>query len=202
MQVPRVRDHAAGAEVPLATYAALQAPRSQDAGHFRRVLGRLSTREYAAAAVPAAFGLARSSTSRRCIRASARELRQPQKRRLDAVEWVVLVLDGQPFAGDQIVVAPGVTATGEKRIWGLMQTASENKLVWWPASCTNSVSAASRSTSRSWPCPTRSRYCGPPYAMSSAASASISSKRRTNRRERVSTESWMISSGARITMDD
>jgi transposase-like protein len=41
----------------------------------------------------------------------------------------VLVLDGKAFAGDQVVVALGVTATGEKRILGLVQTASENKRV-------------------------------------------------------------------------
>ena len=129
--VPRVRDAQARREVPLATYAALQMPRAQDVGLFRRVLGGLSCREYEAAAeaVPEAFGLARSSVSRRFIRASARELRQLQERRLDAAEWLALVLDGKTFAGDQLVVALGVTATGEKRILGLVQTASENKRV-------------------------------------------------------------------------
>ena len=129
--VPRVRDAQARREVPLATYAALQMPRAQDVGLFRRVLGGLSCREYEAAAeaVPEAFGLARSSVSRRFIRASARELRQLQERRLDDAEWLALVLDGKTFAGDQLVVALGVTATGEKRILGLVQTASENKRV-------------------------------------------------------------------------
>jgi transposase-like protein len=129
--VPRVRDRAAGRELPLATYAALQTPRAADVGLFRRVLGGLSCREYEAAAeaVPEAFGLAKSSVSRRFIRASARELRRLQERRLDDAEWLVLVLDGKAFAGDQLVVALGVTATGEKRILGLVQTASENKRV-------------------------------------------------------------------------
>jgi putative transposase len=131
VQVPRVRDRAAGAEVPLATYAALQTPRGQDVGLFRRVLGGLSCREYEAAAeaVPEAFGLKRASVSRRFIRASARELQRLQERRLDDAEWVVLVLDGKTFAGDQLVVGLGVTATGEKRILGLVQTATENKRV-------------------------------------------------------------------------
>ncbi len=129
--VPRVRDRADHREVPLATYAALQTPRAQDVGLFRRVLGGLSCREYEAAAeaVPEAFGLARSSVSRRFVRASAHELRRLQERRLDDAEWLVLVLDGKTFAGDQLVVALGVTSTGEKRILGLVQTASENKRV-------------------------------------------------------------------------
>ena len=41
----------------------------------------------------------------------------------------MLVLDGKTFAGDQLVIALGVTTTGEKRILGLVQTASENKRV-------------------------------------------------------------------------
>jgi transposase-like protein len=129
--VPRVRDRAAAREVPLATYTALQTPRANDVGLFRRVLGGLSCREYEAAAeaVPEAFGLARSSVSRRFIRASARELRRLQERRLDDAKWLALVLDGKTFAQEQLVIALGVTETGEKRILGLVQTASENKRV-------------------------------------------------------------------------
>jgi putative transposase len=129
--VPRVRDRRDHREVPLATYAQLQTPRAKDVGLFRRVLGGISCREYEAAAeaVPEAFGLARSSVSRRFIRASARELQRLLERRLDDAEWLVLVLDGKAFAGDQLVVALGVTTTGEKRILGLVQTASENKRV-------------------------------------------------------------------------
>ena len=129
--VPRVRDQREGHEIPLATYAQLQQPRAQDAGLFRRVLGGISCREYEAAAeaVPEAFGLARSSVSRRFVRASAHELRRLHERRLDDAEWLVLVLDGKSFADDQLLVALGVTATGEKRILGMVQTASENKRV-------------------------------------------------------------------------
>jgi len=131
VEVPRVRDRGTGREVPLATYAQLQTPRAQDVGLFRRVLGGLSCREYEAAAeaVPEAFGLAKSTVSRRFIRASAGELRRLMERRHDDAEWVVLVLDGKSFAGDQIVIALGVTMTGEKRILGLVQTASENRRV-------------------------------------------------------------------------
>jgi len=131
VEVPRVRDQWEGCEVPLATYAQFQQPRAQDTGLFRRVLGGISCREYEAAAeaVPEAFGLARSSVSRRFVRASAKELRRLQERRLDDAEWLVLVLDGKTFAGDQLVIALGVTTTGEKRILGMVQTASENKRV-------------------------------------------------------------------------
>jgi transposase-like protein len=131
IQVPRVRDRAAGHEVPLTTYQTLQTPRTLDLGLFRRVLGGLSCRDYEAAAetVPEAFGLARSSVSRRFIKASARPLEALQQRPLDDREWLVLFLDGKTFARDQLVIALGVTRTGEKRILGLVQTASENRRV-------------------------------------------------------------------------
>jgi transposase-like protein len=131
LRVPRVRDRAAGREVALTTYQQFQAPRALDTGLFRRVLGGLSCREYARAAeaVPEAFGLAKTSVSRRFMRASARELRALQERRLDDAEWLVLVLDGKTFAEDELVIALGVTGTGEKRILGLIQTATENKRV-------------------------------------------------------------------------
>lgn len=131
IRVPRVRDRAVGQEVALATYQQFQTPRALDVGLFRRVLGGLSCREYEAAAetVPAAFGLGRSSVSRRFIRASARALRSLLERRLDDREWLVLLLDGKTFAADQLVIALGVTRTGEKRLLGLLQTATENKTV-------------------------------------------------------------------------
>ena len=131
IRVPRVRNRTAGVEGRLATYAALQTPRVQDAGLFRRILGGISARDYEAAAdaIPAAFGLATSSVSRRFVRASARALQQRHERRHDDQAWVALFLDGQTFAEDQMMVALGVTTTGEKRILGLVQTATENKAV-------------------------------------------------------------------------
>jgi len=129
--VPRVRDRAAGRELPLATYAALQTPRAQDAGLFRRVLSGLSCREYEAAAeaVPEAFGLRKTSVSRRFIRASARELARLQERPLGGARWLALILDGKTFAEDTLLIALGVTTTGEKRILGVVQTATENRAV-------------------------------------------------------------------------
>ena len=129
--VPRVRDLRVQTELPLATYAALQTPRARDIGLFRKVLAGVSTRDDrgAAEAVPEAFGIAKSSVSRRFIRASAQALQQLHTRRHDDREWLVLLLDGKAFADDGIVLALGVTTTGEKRILGLVQTATENKRV-------------------------------------------------------------------------
>jgi transposase-like protein len=131
VRVPRVRNRATITEVSLATYAQFQTPRGADVGLFRGVLGGLSCRDYevAAEAVPEAFGLTKSSVSRRFVRASAKALQRLHERRHDDAEWLVLLLDGKSIADDQVVIALGVTTTGEQRILGLVQTATENKRV-------------------------------------------------------------------------
>ena len=129
LAVPRVRDRRRQVEVPLASYAALQQPRALDEGLLRRVLGGLACGDYAACAeaVPAAFGLSRSTVSRRFVRASARHLAALQERRLDGEPWVALVIDGKRFAADALVIAIGVSATGRKQVLGFVQTATENR---------------------------------------------------------------------------
>ena len=91
-------------------------PAPRDVGPLSPRAGRPSCREYEAAAeaVPEAFGLARSSVSRRFIRASAQRAAPAPGAALDDAEWLVLVLDGKSFAGDELVVALGVTATGRE----------------------------------------------------------------------------------------
>lgn len=128
IQVPRVRDRQAGMEIPLQSYAQLQQPRAADEGVLRRLLYGLSCRDYRAAAeaVPEAFGLSRSSVSRRYIRATARKLTALQARRLERYDFVALVLDGKRFADDTLVIALGITLRGEKVVLGFVQTGTEN----------------------------------------------------------------------------
>jgi putative transposase len=129
--VPRLRDRGENREIPLQSYERFQTPRSNDLGLYRRVVAGISCRDYEAAAeaVPEAFGVAKSSVSRRYVKASARALRSLMERRHDDQEWLVLLLDGKSFAKDQLIIALGVTVEGEKRILGIVQTATENKKV-------------------------------------------------------------------------
>lgn len=131
VRVQRVRDRRQGQEISLQSYQQLQTPRHADAGLFRRVLAGLSCRDYRASAeaVPEAFGLSASSVSRRFIRASAKQLQALQERRLEDADLVALVLDGKTFASDRMVIALGITLTGEKVILGFVQTATENEKV-------------------------------------------------------------------------
>jgi transposase-like protein len=127
----RLRDRDSNREIPLRTYQGLQQPHPADQGILLRILRGLSCRSYGecAQAIPAAFGLSPSSLSRRFIRASARKLQQLLEHRLESYDLVALFLDGKTFAEDEMVIALGITLSGEKVILGFIQTGTENELV-------------------------------------------------------------------------
>jgi len=129
LQVPRVRDVFRGQEVPLSTYQNLRQPRRAEEAALRKILKGLSCRDYEACVEPVAetFGLAPSSLSRRFKRASARKLAELQERDLSGYDLVGLWLDGKTFGDDEMVIALGVTLSGEKALLGFVQTATENE---------------------------------------------------------------------------
>jgi len=78
--------------------------------------------------VPEAFGLSRSTVSRRFIRASARQLKALLDRPLTE-DFVAVFLDGKSVAEEAVVLAVGITLQGKKVLLGLVQTATENARV-------------------------------------------------------------------------
>ena len=81
----------------------------------------------AAEAIPGAIGLSGSTVSRAFIEASAAKLRELQERDLSREDVVALVLDGKTFAESTMVVALGITMTGETRFLGFVETDTENE---------------------------------------------------------------------------
>ena len=131
VRVPRVRDIHQNQEVRLDLYDRLQEPRGADGQLMQRILKGLGCRNYreTAALVPEAFGVSASTVSRRFIRASSRKLKELMERDLSGQDFVALFLDGKAFGDDEMVIAVGVTLSGEKILLGLIQTASENSAV-------------------------------------------------------------------------
>ena len=76
VMVPRVRNRQTGQEVRLQTYARLQQPRGLDQGLVHRILGGLSTREYARCA-EASLLEAQRAEHKRLLRSAGRK-RQPR----------------------------------------------------------------------------------------------------------------------------
>ena len=95
---------------------------------LRRVLYGISCRNYEAAAevIPGAIGLSSSTVSRGFIQASAAQLRAFQERDLSGEDVVAVFLDGKTFADATMVIALGITLTGEKRFLGFVETDTEN----------------------------------------------------------------------------
>ncbi|MGH9463529.1 MAG: IS256 family transposase [Vicinamibacteria bacterium] len=130
IRVPRVRS-LGGGEIPLRSYEALSHGGETNDLLLRRVLWGISCRNYesAAEAIPGAIGLSSSSVSRGFVEASAGKLREMQERDLSREDVVVMFLDGKTFAEATMVVALGITLSGEKRFLGFVETDTENERV-------------------------------------------------------------------------
>jgi putative transposase len=133
VRVPRVRSMRGG-EIPLRCYDALHSDREVNDLLLKRVLYGISCRNYegAAESIPGAIGLSGSTVSRGFIEASSGKLRELQERDLSGEDVVALFLDGKAFAEATMVVALGITMSGEKRFLGFVETDTENEKVLTP----------------------------------------------------------------------
>jgi len=130
---PRLRKKGEGkaGEVALPAYEAM---RKEEALRRRmlEILRRgVSTRQYAQVLPEMAetVGVSRSSVSREAVGASEAKLKQLCERRFDAVELLILYLDGVIFGEHHVLVAVGVDREGMKHVLGLAERASENQVV-------------------------------------------------------------------------
>ena len=128
VRIPRVRDVEANKEVALESYQRLQRPFDDDGGALRKLLHGLSTHKYqeSSSLAAEAFGISASNLSKRFKSGSAEKLRQLQTRSLSQYDIIVIFIDAKRYAEDGIIVALGVTVTGEKIILGVEQIHSEN----------------------------------------------------------------------------
>jgi putative transposase len=128
VNVPRVRDVEAGQEIRLKSYERLQDPGHLDELALSRVINGISQGKYERAAehVPETFGIKKSTVSRKFIRASAKRLEEFLSRDLSGHDIVAIFIDGKFFAENELVIALGVTITGEKLLLGFVETSTEN----------------------------------------------------------------------------
>lgn len=129
--VPRVRHKAGNREVPLGGYERLQSPQVIDDIVLRRVINGIAQGKYekAATQVPETFGIKKTAVCRRFIRASGKRLREFLERDLSVHDIVAVFMDGKTFAENSIVIALGVTISGDKILLGFVETNTENHRV-------------------------------------------------------------------------
>ena len=128
---PRVRDRE-GREVALESYSRFQSPPRRQRSIMKKLVHGISTRKYEQAVEDFAdgYGISRSAVSRELVQAARGMLQELCERRIDELgRLVVLMIDGQVFAGEHVIAALGVDETGRKHILGLVQGSTENSAV-------------------------------------------------------------------------
>ncbi len=95
---------------------------------MQAVLHGLSTGDYSSVLdyLEEGFGLSKSSVSSKFIRATEEKLKEFESRDLSEHKLVAVFIDGKYLARQQMVIAMGITESGEKVILGLLQTTTEN----------------------------------------------------------------------------
>jgi putative transposase len=130
---PRLRKKGQGeeGEIPIPAYEAMCQDGRLGSRMLEILLRGVSTRQYRAVLPEMAetVGVSRSSVSREAIEASEEELKRLCERRFDAVNLLVLYLDGVIFGDHHVLVAMGVDGEGKKHVLGLAEGASENQVV-------------------------------------------------------------------------
>ena len=130
---PRLRRKGQGAdgEVPIPAYEVMRSDQKLGSRMLEILLRGVSTRQYRAVLPEMAetVGVSRSSVSREAIAASQEELRRLCERRLQALDLLIIYLDGVIFGDHHVLVAVGVDEEGKKHVLGVAEGASENQVV-------------------------------------------------------------------------
>ena len=127
---PRVRS-TDDQEVRLGSYEMFHRGEPLTETVWEKLMLGLSTRTYGRAVreFAEAYGLEKSAISEHFIEASREKLQEMMERRLDKMRLCALLIDATPFAGQQMVVALGISQDGRKTILGMRQGATENATV-------------------------------------------------------------------------
>ena len=128
IRVPRVRRKDTDEEVPLMSYVRLQSPQVIEDAALRRVMNGISQNKYekAVLSVPETMGIKRESVSKKWIRASAKKLKKLMERSLSVYDIVAIILDGKAFGDNEMILALGITLSGEKVVLGMIEASAES----------------------------------------------------------------------------
>ncbi len=123
---PRLRAKA-GKELRLKSYEAFQQDGRMQRAVARKLTHQVSTRNYAAAIDDCleGYGIDKSSVSRQWKAATTAELQKLVQRPVPT-DLVALLIDGQYFRKQCLIVALGVDKQAQKHVLGLWQGATEN----------------------------------------------------------------------------
>lgn len=130
MEIPRLYDNKAEETVGLENYQKLKEIELPSEQLLKKIILGLSEHDYKTVTQQAieSFGLSQSSVSRAFMEQSSKILEDFEKRDLSHYDFVALVIDGKHLLKEQVVIALGVTNTGDKIPLGFIQTTTENSI--------------------------------------------------------------------------
>ena len=128
--VPRVRSKTTKSEVPLQSYQKVQNPTANDGKTILKLLHGISTHKYheSSGLAAEAIGISASNLSKRFKNKSADTLKRLQERSLAEFDIIAIFIDAKRYADDGLIVAMGVTMTGQKIVLGIEHMHSENSM--------------------------------------------------------------------------
>jgi transposase-like protein len=128
VEVPRIKDDREDQFKSLESYQELKKLDAIDEQAMQAVLHGLSTRDYGSVIdyLEEGFGLSKSSVSSKFIRATEEKLKEFESRDISEHKLVAVFIDGKYLARQQMIIAMGITESGQKVILGLLQTTTEN----------------------------------------------------------------------------
>src|SRR5436190_1471742 len=126
--VPRIVDNQTGKVDNIELYDSIKDLPEQKEEMVMSVLKGISTRDYSEVATQVldSFGLSPSSISRHFIEHSAKAVEAFSSRSLQEDQYVGLFIDGKHLAGEQMIIAMGITSTGIKKPLDVVQCSTEN----------------------------------------------------------------------------
>jgi transposase-like protein len=126
--VPRIRDNTAKKVTNTPLYDRIKDLPEQKEEMVMSVLKGLSMRDYSGVAdqLIDSFGLSPSSISRAFTERSGKAVEEFTQRSLSEEQWIGLFIDGKSLAGEQMIIALGITDKGIKRPLAVIQSSSEN----------------------------------------------------------------------------
>lgn len=128
IEVPRYKDNYSQRVENNDLYSQLKEQESPREEMIKSILLGLSQKDYGklSKTIAESFGLSQSSISRKFIEESSKELEAYEKIDLSNYDFTALLIDGKYLSREQIVIAMGVTITGDKLLLGFIQSTTEN----------------------------------------------------------------------------
>jgi putative transposase len=124
----RVRNPETEEEIELKTYKNFQDPQRFEQTVFTEGLKRVSQRDYQKGAqkIASSFGFTKCSVSRKWIKATAKKIEELQTRSIKEMDIRAVFIDGKKFSKHGVIIALGVSSSGQKFILGIYQASNED----------------------------------------------------------------------------